>query len=290
MAYIREDRSELLHYDIPDFPVFFRKNHIPANCIFNDTSVHWHDEVEFIYVVSGSIGYLVNGKTLRIPQGHGLFVNSRQLHLILQDNQDCVLYCLIFHPSILCSSAVIAKSVSDIVSGDTPYIELDCADDDCRCTLEHIASIDGLSSDTAGQLETMRALYGIWHGLYRKANVSCGGDHLASSDLVVIRQIMLFVQEHCSEDITLDELCRAGNVGKTKCSELFKKYLNTTPMGYVRDFRIEKSIKLMESGMTISEAAHSTGFSELSHFSKVFKSKMLTNPKEYMERRRRESQ
>ena len=101
---------------------------------------------------------------------------------------------------------------------------------------------------------------------------------------------MLFVQEHCSEDITLDELCRAGNVGKTKCSELFKKYLNTTPMGYVRDFRIEKSIKLMESGMTISEAAHSTGFSELSHFSKVFKSKMLTNPKEYMERRRRESQ
>jgi len=74
------------------------------------------------------------------------------------------------------------------------------------------------------------------------------------------------------------------------CSELFKKYLNTTPMGYVRDFRIEKSIKLMKSGMTISEAAHSTGFSELSHFSKVFRGKMNMSPKEYMEQSRRESQ
>lgn len=288
MADIRDDRSELLHYDNPEFSVFFRKNYIPSDCAFTDMSVHWHDEVEFIYVLSGSIGYLVNGTTLQVPQGHGLFVNSRQLHLILQNGQDCVLYCLIFHPTILCSSAVIAKSVSDIVSGDIQYIELDGADKDCKSILDGIASIDGLRNDIDGQFEAMRALYSIWRGLHHKANVTGGNDTAVGGDLVVIRRIMLFVQEHCSEELTLDDICRAGSVGRTKCSELFRKYLNTTPMGYVRDFRIEKSIKLMDSGTTVSEAAHSTGFSELSHFSKVFKSRMNMSPREYMERRRRE--
>ncbi len=290
MANIRDDRSELLYYDNPDFSVFFRKNNIPSYCTFSDTSVHWHDEVEFIYVISGSVGYLVNGKTLVISQGHGLFVNARQLHVILQNGEDCVLYCLIFHPTILCSSAVIAKGVSDIVSGDIPYLPLDPSDDDSRCVLDSIASIDGLPNNIDGKFETMCALYSIWRGLHRKANVIRGDDSVTSGDLITVRQMMLFVQEHCSEDITLDDLCRSGNVGKTKCSELFRKYLNTTPMGYIRDFRIQKSIRLMASGMTISEAADSVGFSDLSHFSKVFKSRAGMSPKEYTENKRRESQ
>ncbi len=290
MADIKDDRSELLHYDNPEFQVMFRKNHIPSCCIFSDMSVHWHDEVEFIYVISGSVGYLVNGETLIIPQGYGLFVNSRQLHLILQNGQDCILYCLIFHPAMLCSSATVAKSVSDIVSGDIPYILFDGSDDEGKKMLDNIASIHGLSDDTGGQLDTMSALYGIWSGLHRKANVACRNDSIISGDLVVIRQIMLFVQEHFADDITLDDICLSGNVGKTKCSSLFKKYLNATPMGYVRDYRIEKSIKLMDAGMTISEAADKTGFSDLSHFSKVFRSKMNISPKEYMESRRRDVQ
>ncbi len=287
MADIRGDRSELLHYDNPGFSVFFRKNNIPSWCTFTDMSVHWHDEVEFIYVISGSIGYFVNGTTLHIPQGHGLFVNSRQLHLILRSGQDCVLYCLIFHPTMLCSSSAIAKSVSDIVTGDIPYITLDGADEDSRRVLDGIASIDGLSDDIDGWFGAMRALYSIWQGLHHKANVAGWEDTAAGGDLVVTRQMMLFVQEHCSEDFSLSDICRAGSVGRTKCSELFRKYLNTTPMGYVRDYRIEKSIKLMEAGMTVSEAARSTGFSELSRFSKVFRSRMNMSPREYMEKRRR---
>ncbi len=290
MADIRDDRSELLHYDNPEFQVFFRKNYIPHNCSFSDISVHWHDEVEFIYVVSGSVGYLVNGTVLRVPQGHGLFVNSRQLHLILQNGEDCVLYCLIFHPTMLCTSAAVAKSISEIVTGNIPCILLDRSDEDGKNILDTIASIYALYDDADGHLEAMRALYGIWRSLRRKANVACKNDLNISGELVVIKQIMLFVQEHCSENITLDDICRIGNIGKTKCSKLFNKYLNTTPMGYVRDYRIEKSIKLMEAGCTVSEAADRTGFSDLSHFSKVFRAKMKVSPKEYNEIRKRESE
>lgn len=283
IAEINDNRFERLHYADLDFLVFFRKNHIPAGSTLSDCSVHWHDEVEFIYVVSGSIGYFVNGTVLHLAQGHGLFVNSRQLHLILQEGQDCLLYCLIFHPSILCNSAVIAKAVSEIVTSDFPYLLLDRSNECDRSLLDLLASIDEVSNDINGQFEIMRAIFGIWQYLTRKVDMSHLSNPRAGSDLVIIRQMMLFAQEHCAEQLMLDDICRSGNVGKTKCSELFRKYLNTTPMCYLRNYRIEKSIHLMKSGMTVSEAARRVGFSELSHFSKVFKRRMKTGPREYME-------
>ena len=47
-ADIREDQSEVIHYDNPEFPVFCRFNQIPGFCVLRDTSFHWHDDIEFI--------------------------------------------------------------------------------------------------------------------------------------------------------------------------------------------------------------------------------------------------
>ena len=53
MADIKEDGSEIFHYDIPDFPLSIKKNFIPANVKINDLSIHWHEEIEITYLVSG---------------------------------------------------------------------------------------------------------------------------------------------------------------------------------------------------------------------------------------------
>ena len=42
MADIREDGSEIFHYEIPDFPLSIKKNYIPANIEFPELSIHWH--------------------------------------------------------------------------------------------------------------------------------------------------------------------------------------------------------------------------------------------------------
>lgn len=92
MADIRDDRSECLHYDNPDFHVQFRKNKIRADDILDDISIHWHDEVEFIYVIKGSIRYQLQDKIVQIKAGEGIFVNSRQLHLIVSNHVEVTLY------------------------------------------------------------------------------------------------------------------------------------------------------------------------------------------------------
>lgn len=83
MADIKSDKSEVLHYDNPDFPIMIRKNYIPAHCCFNDMSLHWHDDLEFIYVLTGRIRYMLDGRIVKIAADEGIFVNSRQIMLII---------------------------------------------------------------------------------------------------------------------------------------------------------------------------------------------------------------
>lgn len=52
---IKEDGSENIRYDNPDFPLFCRRNFIPGNVILTGMMVHWHSDVEFVYVEKGSV-------------------------------------------------------------------------------------------------------------------------------------------------------------------------------------------------------------------------------------------
>ena len=107
MSDIRANRWEVLHYDDPDFQVMFRRNKITAGAPLCDITNHWHDDVEFLYVIEGNVYYEMEKETLKISAGEGIFVNAKQMHLIHSGDKDCVLLCLIFHPIILCSSEYI---------------------------------------------------------------------------------------------------------------------------------------------------------------------------------------
>ena len=41
---------------------------------------HWNDDVEFIMMVDGQMSYDINGQSIDMQTGEGVFVNSRCLH------------------------------------------------------------------------------------------------------------------------------------------------------------------------------------------------------------------
>ncbi|MFR2168171.1 MAG: cupin domain-containing protein [Coprococcus sp.] len=41
---------------------------------------HWHDDVEFIMMMDGQMTYDINGQSIDMQTGEGVFVNSRCLH------------------------------------------------------------------------------------------------------------------------------------------------------------------------------------------------------------------
>lgn len=271
---IKEDGSENIRYDNPDFPIFCRRNFIRGKSVLPGMSIHWHRDVELIYIKKGSAFYQLNGSLVKMNEGEGIFVNSGQLHMLVLGDEDCLLDCIIFHPMILCSSKHIEKKyVYPVISNVTvPYILLHESVLWEREILTKLSQIYELSEKESCEFEMMKAVYDVWMLLYHNIPTKASEEHKYDGGFEIVRRMITYIQEHYKETITLNTLCKAGGVGRTKCAKLFQNYTNTTPIEYVRHYRIAKSIELLQNtDMSVTEIAYETGFSGASFFAKTFR-------------------
>jgi len=83
--------------------------------------------------------------------------------------------------------------------------------------------------------------------------------------------------------LSLKELSQSLNVHPSYLSREFSKYFDDLSFGnYIRKLRIEKAIHLLnESKHSLAEIAYLTGFSDQSHFNRIFKKNTGKNPSEY---------
>lgn len=78
------------------------------------------------------------------------------------------------------------------------------------------------------------------------------------------------------------DLSREVGMDHTKLIRGFKDVFGYTPFEYLSKIRLHKAAKLISSKeQNVTEAAFSVGYSNLSHFAKVFRSEFGMNPKEY---------
>ena len=283
MADFREDGWEWLHYDDPDFQVQYRNNFIPADYTFDGMIMHRHDDVEFIYVIKGSILYEMEDETVRMSEGEGIFVNSRQMHVIKSDFNDCQLFCLIFHPIILASSEYIIRNHVMPVIGDKSlkYVMLSEKTAWQKQILYDISDMEKYTLAEDGHLQIMRYIYEIWDCLYSNL-VDKKEKEDTNSDLYIMKKMISFIHKNYRNKIRLVDICEAGNIGKTKCNVLFSEYYNMTPIEYLCNYRLEKGAQLLEiSDMAVTEKAFETGFTDASYFSRLFGKKIGCSPQEY---------
>ena len=289
MADILADGSEIFHYDIPDFPVSIKKNQIPANACINDLSIHWHEEIEITYVVSGSVKHILNGKRLKIEAGEAIYINSKQLHLIEADNVDCVLYCLIFHPMLLGASNFIAKKyVMPIIENEQlDYFMLRASEEKQKRVLDAIVRIASLQEEADYEMKTMQILYQLWLDLYAVLPKAEGDKAIINEDLHCVHKMLAFIHQNYAEDIGLGEICASGQVGKTKGTSVFREYLNMPPVEYLINYRLEIAARLLtKTKDSVLEIAVATGFSDSSYFARIFRKRVGISPLEYREQHR----
>lgn len=95
-------------------------------------------------------------------------------------------------------------------------------------------------------------------------------------------QIVSYIHSHYQEDITLEQLAQKFYVSQFYLCREFKRFTNSTVVQYVNVTRVMNAQrKLMETDKTITEISRETGFSNLTHFNRVFKSVTGTTPSGY---------
>lgn len=112
----------------------------------------------------------------------------------------------------------------------------------------------------------------------------CEGTSRRNPHYKDIEKTILYINEHISEKISLDELAKIAMMGKTNYSVTFKKITGMTVLEYVLNARIELATNyLMENGgeYNITELAFLCGFNNSTHFNKTFKKLKGKTPSDF---------
>ena len=87
-----------------------------------------------------------------------------------------------------------------------------------------------------------------------------------------IQEIDRYIEEHLSENITVEDICAAFRIGRTKIYEISTDYLGCGLAEYIRKQRIVHAQKMLkETNISITDISYATGFFDYNHFSRVFK-------------------
>lgn len=91
-----------------------------------------------------------------------------------------------------------------------------------------------------------------------------------------------YITEHCTENITVEELASLAGFSKFHFARLFKQFTNTSCYDYIIQKRIAYAEKLLiEPDISITEVSMRSGFNSLSTFNRIFKSMKNCTPSEY---------
>jgi AraC-like DNA-binding protein len=94
-----------------------------------------------------------------------------------------------------------------------------------------------------------------------------------------VHQVLDYVRDHYSEEITLPLLAARGGVTPEHLIRLFRKQVEVTPMQHLWRFRIERSKELlMHTGLTVSEVALRCGFKTSHHLAALMKAQTGQTP------------
>ena len=90
------------------------------------------------------------------------------------------------------------------------------------------------------------------------------------------------ILEHLDIPPTLDLLASQANMSISKLKKIFKQVFGKSIYSYYQQFRIEEAARLLlEEKLSVSEGGYWLGFSNLSHFSRVFEQHIGLKPKKY---------
>ena len=263
----REDGSEIVNYDDPQFPSYIFEGWVKPNVTWERVP-HFHEDIEMCTVTQGKMAYSVNGKTIMLEEGDTIFVNSNQIHYSMCIDDVGARYIIfIAHPGILNASvAVEMQAIRPITENkDLPYLRF--------------RDIDEMT-----EFEVTKQFYQIWDLVIKRSEIIgvLGPEEAPDARMQTFKNMMHFISNNYQRTITLEEIAGSANISKSLCNLLFKQFVGESPINYLMHLRARKVAEyLRSSNLNMTEIASLSGFSGVSYMSETFKKFFDSTPRDY---------
>lgn len=246
--------------------------------------MHWHEDLQFIYVLQGSIELRTLDSSIRLRAGDGVFINKNIVHHVRQ-LEDCHYNSFVFPDYFLgfYLESPAKRFVDSVTEREAlAFVCFDKEQDWCSEILSILLRLSELEKDKTEfyVYEVLVLLSQMW--LMMRRNIFLPVEKGKNMTGGRMQKFLSYIEQHYAEDVSLEDLAQSANVSKSECLRCFKQSMQTTPYKYLIEYRLSKaSAMLKNSDSAIETIAASVGFRQVSHFGKCFRDKTGMSPSEY---------
>lgn len=286
------DLREDVERGTPDFPgcAYVCELHKLPEGIF---PYHWHEDLQLTIAVSKTLELKINGDTVFLSPGQGIFINSSVLHSVFtREAAPCERRDIIFRAELLYGSvrsAIYKKYVLPLLSGRTlPYVIFDRDDPFGSAALDCVeTAFDAMKEQDFGFEAVVRErLTALCVMICRKFRDSITEpSSVLRTEELRARTMIDYIYKNYAKPLTVSQIASSAGISERECHRVFRQILSTTPIDFLRQHRISAAMLLLEnSDEDITGIGERCGFQDPSYFSRTFHKITRSSPGEYRKR------
>lgn len=222
----------------------------------------------YTYDGEGKLEY--EGKTYSLKQGDGVLIDCMRPHYYeAAQNWDVA----VFHFNGPFAAHMYEEYIA---TGNLVFHE--GTDERFHRNLEQVLSIYS-SPSVQRDLRASHAIEGmVLYLLVKSSNFNISRGDVPEA----IQKVIVYMENHYTEDISLDKMAEMISTSKYHFSKEFKRYTGFSPHDYLIRMRIDQAkILLKTTSMPANKVAHSVGIHDINNFNYLFKKKVGKTPIQY---------
>lgn len=236
--------------------------------------MHWHNEIEILYA-KNSGRLILDGQSILFDEGDILFINSRQLHSTYLDFGGLV-YHILIDPKIYYvdnSQYLNEKNIyfpTKLVSDKSVYDNL----------INEMISVETIVKPE-NEVKVMSMLYRLLYCLQIDGYLVKKDETDNCIQLLYTKKCIDYIQSNILQKIRIEDIAKDIGISRAYMMRIFKTYTGETINSYIINSRLEEARKKLYEDISILNIAYDCGFTDSSHFCRLFKQKYGCSPVSY---------
>ena len=244
---------------------------------------HWHENIEIIYIQEGSMNILIDGTTYCAKVGDLIVVPSRSIHCFMADKETMICWLCQFPLKILLNEGSQIESVKPLITKEE-IIEDETFSQQLS-DLFRIIRKEG-SVKKGEKNIVLQCLFSALYFLLMRKFPKEEQEQVLKKEKREFYEIVEYINNHYTEDITVQNLAETLFMSRGKLSRLFEKYSGTGIPTYINTLRINHANHLLEAGKSITETAYECGFPSTRTFNNIYKKTTNMTPSDYIKKKK----
>lgn len=224
---------------------------------------HIHEYSELLYCKTGTADVFVNGKHIRLPEKHLVWIPPNCIHQYQCDKADVI--CAVFSHDFIPLYFAETKQARPIVAA------VDMTD---------MASI--LDSFHTLNKNDRFLISGYLNLICARVMAQAEFEKIGATDGVLYQKVISYIADHFSEDISLRSIARNFGYNEKYLSHCLHELTGVHFSKLLSLYRVEHAKNLLaDKQASIAGIAMKCGFSAVNTFNRVFKEMTGTTPSQY---------